>query len=68
MKKMKNTNEKKIVKQQKKGTHPRPSSSSSESGLNRRTSESEIPVVISISTESFFFDIFVDDDSRSGSR
>ena len=51
-----------------KETYPRPSSSSSESGLNRSTSELETPVVISISTDSFFFDISVDDESSGVSR
>jgi len=51
-----------------KETYPRPSSSSSESGLNRSTLELETPVVISISTDSIFFDISVDDESSGVSR
>ena len=57
-----------IGRLEEKETYPRPSSSSSESGLNRSTSELETPVVISISTDSFFFDISVDDESSGVSR
>jgi len=57
-----------IGRLEEKETYPRPSSSSSESGLNRSTLELETPVVISISTDSIFFDISVDDESSGVSR